>query len=392
MFDELSQNPPDPLFGLNAEYAKETRPFRANLSIGVDIDRPNTAPSIFPVVKKVEKEILEEEKTKTFLPIAGMPEFIDLAGKLIFGPQVSDRIVGLQTLGGTGALSMAGEFLAGEITRSICLSSPTWANHSGIFTKTGLELEAYPYWDGQRVPFDRIVDYFRSVKPKTAILLHPCCHNPTGLDFTREEWKALSDLFLKRNLIPFFDFAYHGYGNGLNEDRLPIDLFMEAGHEMFVAYSFAKSMGIYGERAGALFVVMQNTRARERVTNHLSAIARAVYSNPPRHGSEIVARILGNAAHLKEWEEHLRRRREGLNERRRLFGERLVGEVSEKYEYVIRGRGMFSLLDLSPEQVMRLQNEFAVYIPRSSRINIAGLFPENMDHVIKAIKAVHEKK
>ena len=382
-FEKTLLAPPDPIFGLQAAFQADPRPHKINLSVGVYKDRALKTP-ILHVVKKVEGDLLHKESSKEYLPIDGDKQFLEHSGKLVFGAEWDKRIAAVQTVGGTGALRIGGDFLKQEGMESIYLPQPTWPNHPAIFKRCQLRVETYPYYDRERQQLD--LSYFEQLKENSVVLLHACCHNPTGIDPTMEQWEKLSKLFHAKKLFPFFDFAYQGFGRGLEEDAASVRLFTKAGHEMFVACSYAKNFGLYGERVGVLYAVTKTEERREKVQSQLKVIIRANYSNPPKHGALIVKEILGTPALKKEWEEELH----GMRTRISMLREQFVKKTG--FGFLKSRVGMFSFCDLSPQQVKRLCDEFAIYMTSDGRINIAGLNEDNLDYVAESIVRVKSEK
>ena len=276
--------------------------------------------------------------------------------------------------GGTGALRVGGELLKQEVGGRIAYSDPTWANHRQIFTRAGLEVESYPYGD-----FERCKKFLKGLPPGTAVVLQASCHNPTGIDFSIEEWKELSKLCKSGGLLPFFDIAYQGMGQGVEEDAGAIRLFMEEGHEMVVACTQSKNFGIYSERTGAVFFVTESEAAAKKVGSRVKPIIRGLYSNPPSHGGKIVAAILGEASLKKMWEEELQVMRTRLKNVRELLAKKLSAP------YILQGQGMFAMLKLKAEEILRLKKEYGIYMTQDGRVNLAGLNADAIDYLSKSV-------
>ena len=378
----------DPVFGLDEVFLKDPRKNKITLLAGVCLDEDGGAPKIYRAVRLAEKEIYEIESTKTYLPIDGDREYVTETQKMIFGDHHSDRIYGAQTQGGTSALNIGCEFLKDHVAEGICTSSPTWANHAQIFHRVGINFDYYPYWDGQ-FDFEKMVQHLKQVAPRTAILLQPMCHNPTGHDLTTEQWETLSNLFHEKKIIPFFDTAYQGFGHGIEEDAKPIRLMLEHGHEFIVAHSFSKSMGIYGERVGAFFIVMRDCAQRDKLARKVKSIIRTDYSNPSKHGAFIAKFILKKPELYQLWQDELKTIRDRIQNIRSVFSEKLSEKIpSKSFDYIKNGRGFFSLLGLSKEQVDKLREEHAIYMAHSSRINLAAINQNNIDIIVDAIAKV----
>lgn len=381
--------PDDPILGLNVAFRKEMRPNKVNLGVGAY----RTAlgePLVLPSVLKAEAALTSRNLNKEYLPIDGDAEFVQQMKKLIFGDAIV-HLFGAQMIGGTGALRMGGEYLSLGGPRSIYLSTPTWANHKGVFSRSGLKVENYPYYDRskQGVDFDVMCQAFLQMPEGSIVLLHGCCHNPTGVDLTPEQWRELSNVVKKAKLIPFFDLAYQGLGKGLDEDAYSIRYFASQGHEMLVAYSCAKNFGLYGERVGFLAVVTEDAAAADIVARQLKVVIRANWSNPPLHGQRLVTYVLQNEELRKSWQEELETMRLRIIEMRKALaaGLKAKGHGTD-YNLLIHQNGLFSYGFLDKEQVQQLRNEYAIYCPEDGRINIAGLNPQNLGYVIDAIDSV----
>jgi aspartate aminotransferase len=294
------------------------------------------------------------------------------------------RVCGFQAAGGTGALRIAGEFLKQEVSERIAISDPTWPNHPAIFTRCGMVVEHYPYYDGKKhkLDFERCYGFLKNLTPGSCVLLQPCCHNPTGLDFSLEQWKSLAALFRQNGLLPFFDFAYQGFGTGIEEDASVIRMFAQEGMELVVAYSMSKNFGLYSERAGALFIVTGDQKTAEAVTSKVKTVIRTNYSNPPRHAASIVAHILSTPALKKKWEGEIESMRNRITGLRRQFVEALVAKSQRRdFSFLLEGKGMFCFTGLNSEEVERIKREFGIYLTNDGRINIAGLSQENLNYV-----------
>ena len=390
-FNHITEAPSDPILDLTLAFKADSNPKKVNLSVGLYRDESLVTP-IMKAVKKAQAALLETEKTKEYLPIDGDWQFISKTGELVFGEffwaKEKNRIFGAQCPGGTGTLRIGGEFLKQEVAEKIAISDPTWPNHRGVFTRSGMKIEVYPYYDfkNQRLDFNRCLQFLKQQVPGTVILLQPSAHNPTGVVFSQDEWKELSRLFKENSLLPFFDFPYQGLGVGIEEDAWPVRFFASEGHEMLVAYSCAKNFGLYAERAGAFFVVTESEKVEKRVKSKIKQIIRANYSNPPKHGAKIVGHILSSADLRKEWEEELSTMRKRIEEMRLLFTDKLVaGSLKKDFRFLADRTGMFCYTGLEKPQVDRLAKEFGIYMTLDGRINIAGLTPANLPYVTNAI-------
>jgi aspartate/tyrosine/aromatic aminotransferase len=384
----------DPIFGLTVIFEADKRPNKINLGVGQYRNDELVTP-VLESVKLAETFLLSEEKSKEYLPIAGDSAYLNKVGALVFGEFFwageGKRVCGVQTLGGTGALRVGGEFLKQEVGERIAISDPTWPNHRGVFSRCGIVVEAYPYYDikTNTLEFDRMFQYLKNLTPGAVVLLQPCCHNPTGADLSLDQWKLVLKLFKENGLLPFFDFAYQGFGRSIEEDAKIIRLFAAEGMEMLVACSHSKNFGLYSERVGALYVASESPKTAEAVLSKLKTIVRTNYSNPPRHGAAIVAHILSTPVLKKIWEQEVQIMHNRIEKLRSAFVEALVSRsLKRNYLFLANRVGMFCFSGLKKEEVERLQKEFAIYMPLDGRINIAGLSDENLQTVVDAITKV----
>lgn len=390
MFKKVPLLPPDSIFVLNTDYREDVRKNKIDLGVGIYRDE-NLLAKVFPSVKKAEKYILAQESTKTYLPIEGDPFFLNQMGQLILGSAFfsanQERIAAIQALGGTGALRLAGDFLHKEISSKIYVSNPTWPNHKNIFTASGLKVFAYPYYDEatHSIAFEELIQFLSLVEEKSVLALHACCHNPTGMDLTLSQGKILLDLCRDKKIIPLFDCAYLGLGESLEKDSAILRIFAEEGMEMLVAFSCSKNFGLYAERVGVLLVLSGNRSTKENITSQLQKIVRTSYSNPPKHGAQIVAHILRSDL-KKEWELELFSMRKRMHQMRTSLSTSFKGHC-----YLKKGLGMFGLSGLSPSQVKRLKEEYAIYITEDGRINFCGLNTKNVEYVAQALLDICEK-
>lgn len=382
-FQHTTPDPVDPIFGLQAEFNRDLRPHKINLTMGVYQNEKLETP-VLESVKAAEEFLIKEEKTKTYLPIAGDKSYVEQVGRLVFGDffwlHESKRICGVQAVGGTGALRVGGELICQEVGNKIVFSDPTWPNHRGVFTRCQMQMRPYPYFDKKGLCFDRTMERLKMLVPGTAVVLHACCHNPTGFDFSMEQWKELLELFQKNGILPFFDFAYQGWGKGLEEDAAAVRLFANSGIEMLVAASQSKNFGLYSERIGALFVVTKSEERAGVVLSKLKTIIRGNYSNPPRHGAAIVSHILSTPKLKSLWEKELEAMRNRINTLRQNLCEKVVDS-----SLIAKGQGMFCLSGLSSEDVERIKKESAIYMTSYGRMNLAGLNEANLLSVAKVL-------
>lgn len=394
LFDFIVESPPDAIFGLTATYQADPRPHKVNLMVGYYKTEGLKTP-VLETVKKSEKYLAEKCGSKEYLSFTGERSFLECTGKLVFGDALwhdaSHRMYAAQSIGGTGGLKVGGDFLKQEVSDLIHISEPTWPNHRGVFTRSGFKVGGYPYYDFERksLDFEGMCRYCERLQPREIVVLHACCHNPTGADLSLEQWKILSDLFLRKKIIPFFDMAYQGFAEGTEEDSRSIRLFAKEGHEMLVATSYSKNFSLYGERIGTLFVIAESSKNLVRLGSKINSIIRTIYSNPPRHGAEIVQHILGDPSLKKEWESEVGSMRKRIIEMRRALVSALMkAQDASDFSFLNDRTGLFCFTGLSKPQVDRLIAEYAVYMTGDGRINVAGLNWENLDYVVNSICAV----
>lgn len=398
-FDAVEMAPIDPILGLTELFRSDPNPDKVNLSIGVYLDAQGVNP-VMAAVKRAEKLWQEQENTKNYLNMAGEVRYGELVRELLFGSghAILDagRAVTAHAPGGTGALRVGAEFLRAAFPKAaLWISDPTWPNHRGVFGSVGMTLKDYPYYDAVTHSM-RLQDMMSALEGAAAgdvVLLHACCHNPTGLDPTPAQWEELAALCTHRKLIPFFDFAYQGLAEGLQEDARGLRIFADSGMDMLVASSFSKNFGLYRERVGALTVVTGNRDAAERVLSRVKLTVRANYSSPPAHGGKVVEIVLTTPELKSLWQEELDGMRERIASMRRLFVETLKGRgVQQNFEFLMEQKGMFSFSGIARPEVIRLRDDYGVYLLENGRINVAGMTPSNMDYLCGAIAEVLEGK
>ncbi|CAH8194744.1 amino acid aminotransferase [Vibrio aestuarianus] len=395
MFEKVVAAPADPILGLTEEFKKDPRAEKINLGVGIYKNEAGETP-ILATVKKAEATLLESEKTKSYLTIEGTAEYGLAVQKLLFGAEsdiVTQKLAKTaQAPGGTGALRVAGEFIKRQLGDvKIWISNPTWANHHGVFNAAGLETAQYSYYNAEAKDKDFAAMLADLAQAQTGdiVLLHGCCHNPTGIDPTAEEWEALAKLVAEKELLPLFDFAYQGFAKGVEEDAQGLRTFAKYNKEILVASSFSKNFGLYNERVGAFTIVAASTETVTTAFSQVKAIIRSIYSNPPAHGAAVVTHILNNAELRTEWEQEVAEMRVRIQEMRELFVATLKAEgVKADFSFIERQNGMFSFSGLSKDQVTRLKDEFAIYIVGSGRISVAGMTKSNMGPLCKGIAAV----
>ncbi|TCV98163.1 amino acid aminotransferase [Biostraticola tofi] len=395
MFEHITQAPADPILGLLDIFRADKRLNKINLGIGVYKDETGNTP-VLTSVKKAEQYLLDNENTKNYLGIDGLPAFALCTQELLFGSDStlisSHRARTAQTPGGTGGLRVAADFLVkNTAVRRVWVSNPSWPNHRNIFNAVGMEVSEYRYYNAQThaLDFDGMLASLQQAAAGDVVLFHGCCHNPTGIDPTEAQWRELAALSKENGWLPLFDFAYQGFARGLEEDALGLRIFTENHAELIVASSFSKNFGLYNERVGACTLVAADAEAAEHAFSQLKYSIRANYSNPPSHGAAIVATILGNPALRAVWEQELTEMRQRIQRMRQLFVSTLQDKgATVDFSFINQQNGMFSFSGLSKEQVQRLRDDFAVYAVSSGRINVAGMTPDNMAPLCEAIVAV----
>ncbi|PSU48529.1 aromatic amino acid aminotransferase [Photobacterium frigidiphilum] len=395
MFEKITAAPADPILGLTDEFKNDTRPEKINLGVGIYKDESGNTP-VLATVKKAEAILLEKETTKSYLGIPGTAEYGLAVQQLLFGANatiISDkRAQTAQAPGGTGALRVAAEFIKRQLGDvKVWISNPTWANHNGVFAAAGLETASYSYYNAETkdIDFDAALADLANANEGDIVLLHGCCHNPTGIDPVETQWHQLAALCVEKKLLPMFDFAYQGFAVGVEEDAQGLRIFAEQCSELLVASSFSKNFGLYNERVGAFTLVGTNAEQAATAFSQVKSIARVIYSNPPAHGAAIVTLILNDEALRNEWEQEVADMRDRIQEMRTLFVQTLKDcGVDADFSFIERQNGMFSFSGLNKDQVNRLKEEFGIYIVGSGRISVAGMTKNNMLPLCKGIAAV----
>lgn len=396
LFDPLEMQAEDPIFGILSHYRADQRLKKINLSVGVYQNENGVTP-VLNTVRKAEAFLATQKSGKEYLPISGDPSYCRAVELLIFGGDHTaleqKRVTTVQTIGGSGALRIGAEFLHRIGVERLALPEPSWANHRPLMVNGGLSVSTYSYYN----PSDKNLDFAGMLKsieklPKnSAILLHACCHNPTGVDPSPAQWQILSAVIKKCGLIPFFDCAYIGFKTGLEEDAYPVRLFSQEGHCCLIACSFAKNMGLYGERAGALCFVGASASSAAIVQSYLKILIRSSYSNPPIHSAAIVRTILNDPDLSKEWCEEVATMRARICAIRHSLIEKLGSHFCNgEYEFLKNQYGMFSYIGLTGEQIGKLRDNHAIYMTGNGRINVAGLNTANLDTFIEAFLSVRE--
>jgi aromatic-amino-acid transaminase len=395
MFQHITPYAGDPIFALVDAYNADPRPQKVNLSIGIYFDEQGRLP-VLDSVKAAEAQILAADGPKPYLAMEGSADARREVQKLLLGADhpaiAAGRVATLQTVGSSGGLKVGADFLKTWLPEAqVWVSDPTWDNHRSMFEGSGFQVNTYPYYDAATggVRFDTMLDTLRTIPQRSIVLLHACCHNPTGVDLTAAQWDALIPVLRERELLPYLDLAYQGFGDGIAEDAYAVRAMADAGITYFIANSFSKSMSVYGERCGALSAVCADKAEADLVMGQLRYTVRRIYSSPPMHSAQIVARVLGDATLRAMWEGELAAMRERIARMRRELHQRLVARVPGRdFNYFLTQRGMFSYTGLSAAQVDRLREEHAVYLIRSGRICVAGLNESNVERTAEAMAAV----
>jgi aromatic-amino-acid transaminase len=395
MFSAVEMAPRDPILGLNEQFAADSNPKKVNLGVGVYYDDNGKLP-LLACVQKAEQVMMEKPSARGYLPIDGIAAYDSAVQALVFGAQSpsvqAKRVATVQCLGGTGGLKVGADFLKRLNPQAkVLISDPSWENHKALFTQAGFDVQAYPYYDAQAlgVDFPKMLASLASADPGTIVVLHACCHNPTGYDITPSQWKQVVETVKAKGLTAFLDMAYQGFGHGIAEDGAVIDLFVQAGLSFFVATSFSKSFSLYGERVGALSVHCETADEAAKVLSQLKIAIRTNYSNPPIHGGSVVAAVLNNPEWRRLWEGELAEMRVRIKEMRQKLVEGLkAAGVQRDMGFITQQIGMFSYSGLSKDQMIRLRNEFGVYGTDTGRMCVAALNSKNIDHVCASIAKV----
>ena len=394
MFDSLPVLPPDSILGLAAACRADPNPDKVDLTLGVYMDETGLCP-VFEAVQQAQQALVSEERTKVYMPPQGDLDYLNGIRSLVFGETglttLADRTSAVQTPGGCGAVRLGAEVLyAAAPEATVWVSDPTWPVHIPLMGSVGLQFKSYRYYssDMKGLDFEAMVADLESAKPGDVVLLHGCCHNPSGVDPTLEQWRVLADLMSERQLLPMIDFAYQGMGAGLDQDAAGIRSVLERVPEMIIAVSSSKNIGLYRERAGAVVFVGGDARAAEAMASQAVSAARRVYSMPPAHGALLAGRVLSSSQLRSSWEVELGQICERINGLRGQFQEALTTATGRDFGFIGTEHGMFSFLGLSVEQAQRLREEQSVYMLDSSRINIAGLNANNLGRVVEAVATV----
>lgn len=392
LFDLVKAAPADPILGLSEAFKQDPNPKKINLSVGVYQDEHGQAP-VLGSVQEAARRLAKVETSKNYLPIDGDAAFIRQVRELAFGPSSemvqTGRIASVQTPGGTAALRLVAEFIRQQLgMRTVWMSNPTWANHNGIFKAADLPIASYPYYDPviKGLNLSGMLTVLEGIPENDAVLFHACCHNPTGVDPSEEDWDTIAKICKARNLLPILDFAYQGFASGIVSDAVALRAFSKYGMEYFVCSSFSKNFGLYRERVGALHVVAKNATEAANVLSQLKAIVRTIYSNPPSHGAAVIATILADQELRLQWDEELNTMRQRIRQTREAFVTGLKNAGAQgNFSHISTQKGMFSYSGLSEKVVLALRDKYAIYMVNNGRMNVAGLNPANLPTVCAAI-------
>ncbi len=395
LFSAVEMAPRDPILGLNEQFNADTNPAKVNLGVGVYFDDNGKLP-LLACVLAAEKAMMEAPKPHGYLPIDGIAAYDAAVKSLVFGadsePVKSGRVATIQALGGTGGLKVGADFLKQlKPASKVLISDPSWENHRALFTNAGFTVESYRYYDAKtrKLNFEGMLADLNAAAAGSIVVLHACCHNPTGYDITPAQWDQVVATVKAKNLVPFLDMAYQGFGYGLSEDGAVVGKFVAAGLTFFVATSFSKSFSLYGERVGALSVLCENKEEASRVLSQLKIVIRTNYSNPPTHGGAIVAAVLSNPEWRALWEKELGEMRVRIKSMRQKLVDGLkAAGIKQDMSFITDQIGMFSYSGLSKDQMVRLRNEFGVYGTDTGRMCVAALNSKNIDYVCASIAKV----
>jgi len=394
MFSKLTQLPADPILGLSVKFKADINPNKIDLGAGIYKDESGHTP-VLSCVKTAERFRLENENSKAYLGSAGSALFNEKMTALILGDHKvisANRIRTISTPGGTGALRTAGEFIKTCTPgATIWVSNPTWANHQGVFTAAGLTVKTYPYYDYEQncLDFDGMLAALKQVSKDDAVLLHACCHNPSGMDLSKEQWQQVADVAKQVGFMPVVDMAYQGFGQDLDADAFGLRLMADTVDQMIICSSCSKNFGLYRERIGACSIIGKDSISADIINSVLLSVVRVNYSMPPAHGAAIVETILSSAELTTQWHGELKEMRDRINGMRQLLVEQLAANgVTRDFSFITKQNGMFSFLGIDKAQVQRLQDEFSIYIVGSSRISLAGISPDNVNYLTQSIAKV----
>lgn len=392
MFETLQTVPADAILGLIAEHRDDPRPEKIDLGVGVYRNAAGETP-VLDCVKKAEQQLLDTQTSKSYIGTAGDPQFNAAMQELTFGDAVDEaRLATIQAPGGSGSLRVAaGLLLRARDAVTVWASEPTWANHAPLLGGAGLELRPYPYYDSAEnvIRIDAMIDALRAAPQGDVVLLHACCHNPSGLDPSDEEWRGIIDAIAERELLPFIDIAYQGFARGVEEDAFVIRELAARVPEMIVANSCSKNFGLYRDRVGSLSFLVSDGSTRDVIASQVNNYVRTLYSVPPDHGAAVVSMILRDADMRAGWQDEVRQMRDRLQSMRVMLNDALAEKIPDRdFSHLVRANGMFCFLGIDAAQVARLKADFGVYMVDSSRINVAGITEHNVSYLADAIAAV----
>lgn len=395
LFESVELAPRDPILGLNEQYNSDTRTGKVNLGVGVYYDDEGRIP-LLQSVRKAEQARVDAHAARGYLPIEGIPGYNKGAQTLLLGADspliAAGRVLTAQSLGGTGALKIGADFLRQLLPQSkVVISNPSWENHRALFERAGFAVETYPYYDASThgLNFPAMLAALQALPEQTIVVLHACCHNPTGVDPTFEQWQQIAAVVKEKQLVPFLDIAYQGFGDGLEEDAAVVRMFADQDLTMLISSSFSKSFSLYGERVGALTLISSSKEESGRVLSQLKRVIRTNYSNPPTHGGTVVSMVLNTPELFQLWTEELAGMRNRIRSMRIQLVEKLKSHgVKQNFDFVLAQRGMFSYSGLTAPQVDRLRDEFGIYAVSSGRICVAALNSRNIDYVAESMAKV----
>ena len=394
-FANVELVPGDPILGLTEAYNADSRPIKVNLGVGIYYDESGRIP-LLRAVNRIEQQLANDAKPRGYLPIDGLPAYNQATRELVFGKDspllAAGRVATSQTIGGSGALRVGADLLHKLLPHAtIAISNPSWENHRAVFGAAGFDVVDYTYFDAAThgVDFDGMLADLGKLQPGTVVLLHACCHNPTGADLTVAQWKQVAELLKDRQLFPFIDMAYQGFDKGIEQDGAAVRIIAEAGIDSFiVANSYSKSFSLYGERVGALSMVAPTAADAKAVQSQVKRVIRTIYSSPSTHGAALVAGVLTNPELRAMWEQELTEMRERIHALRHGLVEKLAAAGAPQFGFINEQAGMFSYSGLSREQVDRLRDEFGIYAVGTGRICVAALNQNNLEYVAKAVATV----
>lgn len=395
IYEKIKEAPKDPILGLTEEFKSDENPVKVNLSVGVYQDDNGKTPT-FESVTLAEKKLIDINSSKTYKPIDGDSTFLEESIKLVLGENLysefNSKTFGFNTPGGTGALKLASDFLYNFSSKSnVWLSNPTWPNHGPVFNSSGFNTKSYDYFDNNNnnVDFENMIKSIKLIPEKDIIVLHGCCHNPTGADLDLDQWIEVARLIREKNLIAVCDFAYQGLGEGIEKDAEGVRVLVKELDNLIICSSYSKNFGLYSERVGCLIYHTKNINNYLSVQSNFKKVARTIYSNPPAHGSEIVKTILIDDALRKIWLKNLNEAKDRIINMRKSLVDNLINENCDRdFSFIVNQKGMFSFTGLSEAEVLKLKEKYSIYIVKSGRINVAGITSNNVEYIAKAISEV----